>query len=85
MPITLQALSQVDRAETYLRRLGIGQVRVRHHGRVARIEVEPKDVSLLRLNESEINAHLNALGFAEVVLDPAGYRTGNPSSPIAQA
>ena len=80
-PISLQALTQVDRAETYLRRLGVGQVRVRHHGDVARIEVEPRDFPLVRLNESEINAHLNALGFREVVLDPAGYRTGRTGNP----
>src|SRR5258707_7816683 len=83
-PINLQALTQVDRAETFLRKLGVGQVRVRHHGRIARIEVEPKDFALLRLKQAEINAHLNTLGFAEVVLDPAGYRTSNPNSPAAQ-
>ncbi len=83
-PISLQALSQVDRAETYLRKLGVGQVRVRHHGDIARIEVEPHDFSLVRLNESEINAYLNALGFSEVVLDPAGYRTGKPNLLTAQ-
>lgn len=83
-PISLQALSQVDRAETYLRKLGVGQVRVRHHGDIARIEVEPHDFPLVRLNESEINAHLNALGFSEVVLDPAGYRTGQPNSLTVQ-
>jgi uncharacterized protein len=82
-PITLQALNQVDRAETYLRRLGVGQVRVRHHGQVARIEVEPDDFPLIRLNQQEINAHLNTLGFGEVVLDPAGYRAGNSNSPPA--
>jgi pyridinium-3,5-biscarboxylic acid mononucleotide sulfurtransferase len=83
-PINLQALTQVDRAETYLRRLGVGQVRVRHHGHVARIEVEPHDFPLVRLKEAEINAHLNSLGFAEVVLDPAGYRTGKLNSLPAQ-
>jgi uncharacterized protein len=76
-PISLQALSQVDRAESYLRKLGVGQVRVRHHGQVARIEVEPDDFGLIRLRQTEIDAHLKSLGFAEVVLDPAGYRTGN--------
>jgi len=83
-PISLQALTQVDRAETYLRKLGVGQVRVRHHGHVARIEVEPQDFPLIRLKESEINSHLTALGFAEVVLDPAGYRSGNSNSLTAQ-
>jgi len=83
-PISLRALTQVDRAETYLRKLGVGQVRVRHHGDIARIEVEPRDFPLVRLNESEINAHLSALGFSEVVLDLAGYRTGKPNSLTAQ-
>ncbi len=58
-PINLQALSQVDRAETFLRKLGVGQVRVRHHGRIARIEVEPKDFALLRLKEAEINVPIS--------------------------
>jgi uncharacterized protein len=83
-PISLRALTQVDRAETFLRKLGVRQVRVRHHGDMARIEVEPNDFPLMRLKESEINAHLNALGFAEVVLDPDGYRSGNPISHRAQ-
>jgi pyridinium-3,5-biscarboxylic acid mononucleotide sulfurtransferase len=76
-PITLQALSQVDRAEAFIKKLGIRQVRVRHHGQSARIEVEPQDFALLRAKEFEINAHLNALGFVQVFLDPAGYVSGN--------
>lgn len=82
-PITLQALTQVDRAETFLRKLGVRQVRVRHLGATARIEVEPCDFELMRLRETEINAHLNALGFADVVLDPEGYRPGNLHSIFA--
>jgi len=82
-PISLRALTQVDRAETYLRKLGVGQVRVRHHGDVARIEVEPQDFALVRLKQSEISAHLNTLGFLEVVLDPNGYHTGRPNSQSA--
>lgn len=83
-PITLQSLSQVDRAESYLRKLGVGQVRVRHHGQTASIEVEPHDFGLIRLKQPEISAHLRTLGFAEVVIDPAGYRTGNPQPITAQ-
>ena len=75
-PITLQSLSQVDRAETFLRKLGVGQVRVRHHGQTARIEVEPRDFSLVRSHQSEIANRLSALGFHEVVIDPEGYQTG---------
>src|SRR5437868_4083549 len=86
-PITMQALNQVDRAESYLRKLGVGQVRVRHHGDTARIEVEPPDFLLVRKREREIAAHLNSLGFANVVLDPEGYRyrTGSGSDPITDS
>ena len=86
-PITLHALNQVDRAESYVRMLGVGQVRVRHHGETARIEVEPPDFLLVRTREREIAAHLNSLGFANVVLDPEGYRyrTGSGSDPITDS
>src|SRR6266545_3487634 len=60
-PITLQALNQVDRAESYLRKLGVRQVRVRHHGETARIEVEPRDFESMRRHEAEIAAGLTAL------------------------
>jgi len=75
-PITLQSLSQVDRAETFLRKLGVGQVRVRHHGETARIEVEPRDFFLVHSHRSAITSRLNALGFREIVIDPEGYKTG---------
>lgn len=83
--ITLESLSQVDRAETFLRKLGVGQVRVRHHGETARIEVEPRDFSLFHSHQSEITSRLNALGFREVVLDPEGYKTGSVSEARASA
>jgi pyridinium-3,5-biscarboxylic acid mononucleotide sulfurtransferase len=76
-PITLQSLSQVDRAESYLRKLGVGQVRVRHHGGLARIEVEPQDFALLYAHEQDIETHLSSLGFARVEIDPEGYRTAS--------
>ncbi len=78
-PITLRSLTQVDRAESFLKRLGVRQVRVRHHGDIARIEVEPRDFELMRQRENEIAAQLTALGFSEVVLDPDGYRTARAS------
>ena len=81
-PITLPALTQVDRAEMFLRQLGVHQVRVRHHGSVARIEVEPRDFQLVRSREPEIAAHLGSLGFANVVLDPEGYRGNLRTLPV---
>ncbi len=81
-PITLQSLTQVDRAEMFLKRLGVRQVRVRHHGETARIEVEPRDFSLMRSHQSEITSRLNALGFRDVVLDPQGYKTASGSERV---
>ena len=76
-PITLQSLTQVDRAEAFLKKLGARQVRVRHHGETASIEVEPRDFSLMRERETEIAKQLKSLGFPKVVLDPEGYRTAS--------
>ena len=73
-PITLQSLSQVDRAETFLKSLGVRQVRVRHHRETARIEVEPRDFSLLHEHRSQIETRLEQLGFLRVEIDPDGYR-----------
>lgn len=73
-PITLQSLTQVDRAESFLKRLGVRQVRVRHHGDTARIEVEPRDFELMRHHEAEIETQLKKIGFPNIVLDPDGYK-----------
>lgn len=78
-PITLQSLTQVDRAEAFLKKLGARQVRVRHHGETASIEVEARDFSLMRSRETEITQRLRSLGFPKVVLDPDGYRTTSSS------
>jgi uncharacterized protein len=82
-PITLHSLSQVDRAETFLKTLGVGQVRVRHHGDTARIEVEPGDFALLYEHHSEIAARLATLGFQQIEIDPDGYRVARSSTPSA--
>jgi uncharacterized protein len=74
-PITLQSLSQVDRAEIFIKTLGVRLVRVRHHGDTARIEVEPRDFGLMYERESDIAASLAQLGFTKVEIDPQGYRT----------
>jgi uncharacterized protein len=57
----------------------VQQVRVRHHGATARIEVEPRDFPLVYKREDEIAAHLAGLGFAQVEIDPEGYRTASDS------
>ncbi|MBM4443833.1 MAG: ATP-dependent sacrificial sulfur transferase LarE [Chloroflexi bacterium] len=78
-PITRQALAAIDAAEGYLRRLGIWQVRVRHHGDTARIEVEHPDMAVLldQRNREGILAHFRGLGYLRVTVDLAGYRCGS--------
>ncbi len=75
--ITLQNLSQVERAELYLRPLGLSQLRVRHHGDTARIEVAPDDIPTLLAHRAEIVARFQGLGYTYVTLDLDGYRSGS--------
>ncbi|MBI2862184.1 MAG: ATP-dependent sacrificial sulfur transferase LarE [Chloroflexi bacterium] len=77
--ITPEKLMQIDAAEQFLRQLGFRQVRVRHHGDMARIEVPPEERA--RFFEGDIaervQERLRELGFTYVALDLAGYRTGS--------
>jgi uncharacterized protein len=72
-------LMQVDRAEGVLRSLGFGQVRVRHHGLMARIEVPPGEFRQIvdEKTRKQIVRRLKQLGFVYVVFDLEGYRTGS--------
>lgn len=79
IPITSHRLMQVERAEAYLRELGVtGDLRVRHHGDRggARIEVEPRWVAWVTERLPAVSERLTALGFAVVDVDPRGYRRG---------
>jgi pyridinium-3,5-biscarboxylic acid mononucleotide sulfurtransferase len=79
IPITSGRLAQVERAEAYLRELGVtGDLRVRHHGDRggARIEVEPRWVPWVTERLTAVRERLTTLGFAVVEVDPRGYRRG---------
>jgi uncharacterized protein len=81
--ITLPMLSQVGQAEWALSQMGFRQLRVRHHGQVARIEVEPADfLAVLTLRE-RIVERFKALGYAYVTLDLAGFRSGSMNEVVA--
>jgi uncharacterized protein len=77
--VTIEKLSMVDKAEIALKQLGFRQVRVRHHGDVARIEIaEEEMLRALDLNMARRMADaLKATGFKYVALDLEGYRTGS--------
>ncbi|MBI5585168.1 MAG: ATP-dependent sacrificial sulfur transferase LarE [Deltaproteobacteria bacterium] len=79
-PLTAEKLKQVDEGEIFLRGLNIfRQVRVRHHGTLARLEVEGPD--LIKLVSEDIRqavaVYFKSLGFQYVALDLEGYATGN--------
>jgi pyridinium-3,5-biscarboxylic acid mononucleotide sulfurtransferase len=77
LEITPERLRQVEQGEAYLRSLGVsGDLRVRHHGKKARLEVAPDQMDRLRTRWGTISAFFTELGFATVELDPDGYRRG---------
>jgi len=75
--ITRDKLSQIERAEDYLLSLGLSQVRVRHHGSVARIEVFAEEIPKVIEHREKIYSELKKLGFNYVALDLKGYRSGS--------
>jgi uncharacterized protein len=77
-PVTIERLSQVERAEAALRALGFADVRVRHHEAIARIELPPADRHrcLDPAVADEVVRRVKAAGYQFVVLDLEGYRPG---------
>jgi uncharacterized protein len=75
--VTTEALTRIGAAESALRALGFRQVRVRHHGDVARIELEPQDLERLLARRAEVVEGVRAAGYTFVALDLEGYATGS--------
>jgi pyridinium-3,5-biscarboxylic acid mononucleotide sulfurtransferase len=87
-PVTLEALSSVERGEDALRQLGFRQFRVRHHGEIARIEISRDELARALTPEmfAEFTRIFKGLGFTFVTLDTEGFRSGSmnthlPSQP----
>jgi uncharacterized protein len=76
-PVSVEVLSRVDRAENVLRGLGFRQVRVRHYGETARIEVDDVELARAVSARREIVEGLRAAGYRYVTLDLEGFRSGN--------
>jgi pyridinium-3,5-biscarboxylic acid mononucleotide sulfurtransferase len=77
-PITARMLTQISQGESFLRSLGLRELRVRHHGGSARIEIKEEDLRKLSSPRMilTISQELKSLGFDSVMLDLAGYRSG---------
>lgn len=85
--ISEEKLSMVDRAEQKLLDMGFHQVRVRIHGTIARIEIDPGEFSAILTGDAaaEINRCLQEMGFSYVTLDLGGYKTGSMNKTLPEA
>jgi uncharacterized protein len=84
-PVTVETLDQVGAAEAFLRSLGFRQLRVRHHGDVARIEIEADVLPNVLEHRERIVRRLKNLGYKYVTLDLAGFRSGSMNEAIPLA
>lgn len=77
--ITAEHLQQVEKAEEVVKKYIQGPLRVRHHGDLARIEVDRKSIAILAVPEvaEHLDSALKALGFKYVTIDLAGYQSGS--------
>jgi uncharacterized protein len=77
--VTEEKLAMVEKAEAFLRQAGIRQARVRHHGRIARIEVEAHDIEKLASFDvrAKVDAKFREIGFTWVTLDLHPFESGN--------
>ena len=86
-PVSVEALTRIAQAEEFLRGLGLKQLRVRHHGTVARIEVPPEDFASLLSDETrnEIATRFKAIGYPYVTLDLNGFRSGSMNEVLSKS
>ncbi|HET9072734.1 MAG TPA: ATP-dependent sacrificial sulfur transferase LarE [Acidimicrobiales bacterium] len=84
-PVTLRTLDRVGRAEASLRGLGFTQLRVRHYGDLARLELDADRLGEAVARRDEVVAALRAAGYRYVTLDLEGFRSGNLNGALAEA
>ncbi len=84
--ITREKLKAIDQAEQFLMDIGFRQVRVRHHGTIARIELASSEIQRMTQVEirEKVDSYLRELGFTYVCVDLKGYRTGSMNETLAQ-
>lgn len=76
-PVSIQLLTQVERAEAALQALGFADLRVRHYGDTARIEVPVADLARLVGAQAAVTAAVHGVGYRYVTVDLDGLRSGN--------
>ncbi len=76
-PVTVELLGRVARAESALRRLGFGQLRVRHYDDTARVEFDVTELAAAVARAPEVVAAVRRAGYRYVTVDLEGFRSGN--------
>ena len=84
-PVTLSVLGSIERAEESLRRLGFGDLRIRHYGSLASIEVAASEMLRALERRGEIVGALHDAGYAHVALDLEGFRSGKLNAALDAA
>lgn len=82
-PVTVEKLTRIDKAESALKAMGFRQCRVRDHGTVARIEIEPARLLELLDRRESVTQALKHAGFSYVSLDLEGFRSGSMNEVIS--
>jgi uncharacterized protein len=82
-PVTLSVLKEVAAAESGLRALGFRQLRVRHYGDLARIEVPVDELASVVARREAVVAAVQAAGYRYVTLDLEGFRSGNLNAALS--
>ena len=83
-PVTTDLLRRIEAAEEFVRSLGFRELRVRHHGDVARVEVPVSEFSQAMSKHAELTGGLKALGWLYVTLDLDGLRTGSMNEALGK-
>jgi pyridinium-3,5-biscarboxylic acid mononucleotide sulfurtransferase len=82
--VSIEKLTQIEKAESLLWDLGYRGMRVRHHGEIARIEVQPEQIPGVINNADLITKSLKEIGFRYITLDLSGYRRGSLNEGLIQ-
>ena len=84
--VTREKLAQIDAAEQFVRSLGYRQCRVRHHDKIARLELPKEELARVFLegHHEPIVARLKELGYAYVTLDMQGFRSGSMNETLGR-
>jgi uncharacterized protein len=83
-PVTADLLRRIEAAEAYVRGLGFLELRVRHHGDIARLEVPSAEFAAALSKQQELVGGLKALGWLYVTLDLEGLRTGSMNAVLGR-